>query len=78
MSRNAAIENGAGDASVKAPAAPQSAESRAAKMLREVFESGRPLTYIRSAEEQRVGNVLREVGRGLAGFASVPVFGPGA
>ena len=31
-------------------------------MLREVFESGRPLTYIRSAEEQRVGSVLREVG----------------
>ena len=43
-------------------------------MLREVFESGRPLTYIRSAEEQRVGNVLREAGRGLAGLASVPVF----
>jgi hypothetical protein len=39
-------------------------ESRAAKILREVFESGRPLTYIRSAEEQRVGRVLREVGRG--------------
>ena len=29
-------------------------ESRAARMIREVFESGRPLTYIRSAEEQRV------------------------
>jgi hypothetical protein len=38
-----------------------------------VFESGRPLTYIRSAEEQRVGNVLREVGRGLAATA-VPVW----
>ena len=36
-------------------------ESRAAKMLREVFESGRPLTYVRSAEEQRVGTILREV-----------------
>ncbi len=30
-------------------------------MLREVFESGRPLTYVRTAEEQRVGTVLREV-----------------
>jgi SpoVK/Ycf46/Vps4 family AAA+-type ATPase len=36
-------------------------ETRAAKMIREVFESGRPLTYIRTAEEQRVGNLLREV-----------------
>src|ERR1017187_2912549 len=38
-----------------------SRESRAAKMVREIFESGRPLTYIRSSEEQRVGRVLREV-----------------
>jgi SpoVK/Ycf46/Vps4 family AAA+-type ATPase len=37
-------------------------------MIREVFESGRPLTYIRSAEEQRVGIVLREVS---GGFTSV-------
>src|SRR5580658_6095668 len=37
-------------------------ESRAAKTLREVFHSGRPLTYIRSAEEQRIARVLREVG----------------
>ena len=29
-------------------------ESRAARMIREIFESGRPLTYIRSSEEQRV------------------------
>ena len=36
-------------------------ESRAAKLIREVFESGRPLTYIRSTEELRVGRVLREV-----------------
>jgi len=34
-------------------------------MLREIFESGRPLTYIRSSEEQRVAKVLREVGEGL-------------
>ena len=30
------------------------AESRAAKTIREAFESGRPLTYVRTAEEQRV------------------------
>lgn len=39
-------------------------------MIREVFESGRPLTFIRSAEEQRIGRVLREVGRAL--FGSTP------
>jgi hypothetical protein len=37
-------------------------ESRAARTVREIFASGRPLTYIRSAEEQRVARVLREVG----------------
>jgi hypothetical protein len=36
-------------------------ESRAARAVRGVFESGRPLTYIQSAEEQRVVRVLREV-----------------
>jgi ATPase family associated with various cellular activities (AAA) len=51
-----------------------SAESRAAKIVREVFESGRPLTYIRSAEEQRVARVLREVGQGLLGPTPVPVW----
>jgi SpoVK/Ycf46/Vps4 family AAA+-type ATPase len=43
-----------------------SEESRAAKTIREVFESGRPLTYIRSAEEQRVAKILREVAQGLS------------
>jgi len=38
------------------------AESRAAKAIAEIFASGRPLTYIHSAEEERVGNVLREAG----------------
>ena len=42
-----------------------SVESRAAKVIREVFESGRPVTYIRSSEEQRVGSVLREVGHAM-------------
>jgi hypothetical protein len=45
------------------------AESRAARTIREIFDSGRPLVYVHSAEEQRVGKILREVGRG-----SVPVW----
>lgn len=49
-------------------------ESRAAKMVREVFESGRPVTYIRSAEEQRVARALREVGARLPGERPVPVW----
>ena len=48
-------------------------ESRAAKMLREVFDSGRPLTYIRSTEEQRVARVLREVSLHLSS-APTPVW----
>jgi len=40
-------------------------ESRAAKAISSVFQSGRPLTYIRTVEEQRVGNLLREVAAGL-------------
>jgi SpoVK/Ycf46/Vps4 family AAA+-type ATPase len=40
-------------------------ESRAAKTIREIFESGRPLIYIRTSEEQRVGAILREVSRGV-------------
>jgi SpoVK/Ycf46/Vps4 family AAA+-type ATPase len=35
-------------------------------MIRDIFESGRPLTYIRSSEEQRVAGVLREVGARLS------------
>ena len=43
-------------------------------MLREIFESGRPLTYIRSAEELRVGSVMREVSQGLLGSAPTSVW----
>ena len=57
-----------------APTIAQKHESRAAKTLREVFESGRPLTYIRSAEEQRVASVLREVARAHLRPAPVPVW----
>ncbi len=43
-------------------------------MLREIFGSGRPLTYIRSSEEQRVARVLREVSTNLSKGAPVPVW----
>jgi SpoVK/Ycf46/Vps4 family AAA+-type ATPase len=55
-------ENGSGRKSV---------ESRAAKTVREIFQSGRPLTYIRSSEEQRVARVLQEVAGALG---SLPVW----
>jgi hypothetical protein len=43
-------------------------------MIREVFESGRPLTYICSSEEQRIGKVLVEVGRGRLASAPLDVW----
>jgi hypothetical protein len=43
----------------------QAPESRAARTIREIFESGRPLTYVRSAEEQRIAKVLCEIGASL-------------
>ena len=49
-------------------------ESRAAKILREVFESGRPLTYVRTSEEIRAGQVLREVALRLFAPTPVPVW----
>jgi hypothetical protein len=39
-----------------------STESRAARAIREVFDSGRPLAYIRSSEEQRVARLLGSMG----------------
>ncbi len=48
-------------------------ESRSLRTLREIFESGRPLAYIRSAEEQRVAQLLRDAARSV--FTSpVPVW----
>ncbi len=38
------------------------AESRAALAIRELFDSGRPLVYIRSAEERRVERILAGMG----------------
>jgi hypothetical protein len=43
-------------------------------MIREVFESGRPLTYVHSAEEQRVARVLAEVGMRLLASGPIPVY----
>lgn len=51
----------------------QPSEGRAAKTVREIFESGRPVTYIHSAEEQRVAGVLREVARRVSA-EPVPVW----
>jgi hypothetical protein len=53
---------------------PGEVESRAAKTLREIFESGRPLTYVRSTEERRVGRILREVGQRLFSSTPAPVW----
>jgi hypothetical protein len=49
-------------------------QSGALKMLVDVFRSGRPLVYIRSAEERRVGNLLREVGGQLLSSTPLPVW----
>jgi AAA+ superfamily predicted ATPase len=51
-----------------------SEESRAAKTIRDIFESGRPLTYIRSAEEQRVVKILREVAVRQSGAATTNIW----
>jgi hypothetical protein len=48
-------------------------QSRAATTITEIFQSGRPLTYIRSAEEQRVGKILRDVAKTVHATA-VPVW----
>ena len=49
-------------------------ESRAGRTVREILQSGRPLVYIRSAEERRTGNLLREVGRTIGGVTPLPVW----
>jgi hypothetical protein len=43
-------------------------------MIREAFESGRPITYIHSAEEQRVAGVLAELSPVLLAGTETPVF----
>ena len=54
--------------------APSRTESRAARAIREVFESGRPLTFIRTSEEQRVAKVLRDVSQGSFAAKPLPVW----
>ena len=48
--------------------------SRAATTLLEIFESGRPLVYVRSAEEGRVADLLRNAGRQLRASKPLPVW----
>jgi len=48
-------------------------ESRAAQAIWDVFQSGRPLTYIRTVEERRVSMVLRAIAAGMF-RAPVPVW----
>jgi SpoVK/Ycf46/Vps4 family AAA+-type ATPase len=50
------------------------ANSRAAASFLEIFASGRPLVYVRSAEEDRIGDLLRQVGRQMGGSKPVPVW----
>jgi SpoVK/Ycf46/Vps4 family AAA+-type ATPase len=54
--------------SAKSPAA----LSRAGKAIREAFDSGRPVIYVRSPEEHRVARVLQEVACSLT--AATPVW----
>ncbi len=69
------VDNTTSDASAVAPILErEGAESRAAKTVREIFASGRPLTYIRSDEEHRVASVLRDVSARLRGAFTVPVW----
>jgi hypothetical protein len=49
------------------------ARSRAAATLRGIFDSGRPITYIHSSEEQRVGRVLKDAGLNLFGSGPAPL-----
>ena len=48
--------------------------SRAAQLIREAMQSGRPLIYIHSPEEQRVVRLLAEVGRSLSASGGLPVW----
>ncbi|HLH41391.1 MAG TPA: AAA family ATPase [Bryobacteraceae bacterium] len=52
----------------------EAAESRAAKSLRDIFESGRPIVYVRSSEEQRVAKVLRELSGRFFQFGAASVW----
>jgi len=49
-------------------------ENRAARTLLEIFQSGRPLVYVRSAEESRVAELLRGIGRQMRPTKPLPVW----
>src|SRR5260370_6193419 len=72
--RSSIIEQYASQSLMEQTTTSPAPESRAAKILREVFESGRPLTYVRTSEEQRAGRVLREAGLRLFAPNPVPVW----
>ena len=48
--------------------------TRAATTLLEIFQSGRPLVYVRSTEEGRVADLLREAGRQFRPSTPLPVW----
>ncbi len=48
--------------------------NRASTALLEIFQSGRPLVYIRSSEEGRVADLLHEAARRLHPTAPIPVW----
>src|SRR5579864_702187 len=58
--------------SSKAEALPKS--TKAAQSLLEILQSGRPLIYVRSTEERRVADLLREVGRQFNPSSPLPVW----
>jgi SpoVK/Ycf46/Vps4 family AAA+-type ATPase len=60
------------DDRLREEAAPRS--SRALTNLLDVFRSGRPLVYIRSAEEGRIAGLLREASKSLRPSAPIPVW----
>src|SRR5215467_1585330 len=68
------LSTGMGNGAMKHPATAAATQSRAAKMLRDIFDSGRPLTFVRSSEEQRVGRILREAGRDLFDAGAAPLW----
>jgi len=56
------------------PKAGTVSNSRALTTLLEILQSGRPLVYIRSTEEGRVADLLREAGRQLRPSIPIPVW----
>jgi len=59
---------------MNSPALDARPTTRAALLLLEIFESGRPLIYIRSTEEGRIADLLREVGRSMRSSTALPVW----